>query len=600
MSNVINLDSNFFSIFEKSHLSDWQGKTRKRLDELLSERDLRKLLGRELQHLFRSILRRVYKIENISKDDMIKALIFIYGKDLFINKEIGQKFREIIARRLKIYSPKRFIPGKNCAIKFVTDGGFPVELAGEPSSKGRDPFIVLDGQLRLPDLKDFQKEIKEQIFDFLNNRTFDIEDQTRIVSLPTGSGKTRITIQAVHQWIKYIEDRKQDPRFCNLIIWVAQTDELCEQAFQEFYEMWKARPHAKKIKLARMWGGFCRGDNMLTVAKSIESLSHPIVIISTNQTLHRLIQTVTLKQENNQKDKYIAKTIIEHIDLLIIDEAHHAVASTYQRILEEIYLFQYKKATENKCKALGLTATPFRSEEEGIERLERIFKKMIFPTQTLLKHTSRKNSVALKELLQGKNILSKEEYIYWDTKLKFVLKDHETKDIDKIYGEKIDNAPTRHQRRAFVSDRIYRILRDEKDALILFFGVTVNDAKLMTCLLRAKGIEVGLVTGDTNASVRENIIQDFKKGKIRVLCNCRVLTTGFDAPKVTHVVMGWQTYSPVLFIQMVGRGLRGTEFGGTESCKIIQVRDEIEGTIKRPAIEDYLRLWPKSVFDKSA
>ena len=571
------------------------------MDELLSEKDVKKLLGDELQRLFRSILRRVYKIENISKDDMIKALIFIYGKDLFINKEIGKNFRKIMARKLKIHLPKRFIPGKNCAIKFVTESGFPIELAGEPNSKGRDPFVILDGQLNLPDLKDFQIEIKDQIFDFLNSKILDINDQTRMVSLPTGAGKTRITIQAIHQWIKYIEDTKQDLSLCNLIIWVAQTDELCEQAFQEFYEMWKARPHAKKIKLARMWGGFCREDNMLTVAKSVESLSHPIVIISTNQTLHRLIQTVKSQQEHNQKDKDMAKIIIEHIDLLIIDEAHHAVASTYQDILREIYLFQYERGLiKNKCKIVGLTATPFRSGEEGIERLERIFKKLIFPTKTLLKYNSQKNSAALKALLQSKNILSKEEYIYWDTKLKFVLKDHEKKDMDKIYGEKIDHSPKRHQRREIISDRIHRILREEKDAQILFFGVTVNDAKLMTCLLRSKGIDVGLVTGDTNIRVRESTIQDFKEGKIRILCNCRILTTGFDAPRVTHVVMGWQTYSPVLFIQMVGRGLRGTEFGGTRKCKIIQVRDEIEGTIKQPAIEEYLRLWPKNVFDKSA
>ena len=63
-----------------------------------------------------------------------------------------------------------------------------------------------------------------------------------------------------------------------------------------------------------------------------------------------------------------------------------------------------------------------------------------------------------------------------------------------------------------------------------------------------------------------------------MLCNCEVLTTGFDAPRVTHVVMARPTVSQVLYEQMVGRGLRGAEFGGTGPCTIIDCKDTSAAT----------------------
>src|SRR5690606_2008490 len=97
---------------------------------------------------------------------------------------------------------------------------------------------------------------------------------------------------------------------------------------------------------------------------------------------------------------------------------------------------------------------------------------------------------------------------------------------------------------------------------ILYFGPTVSDAECMAFLLRAEGIRAAVVSGETRSVTRRTVIQEFKQRKIRVLCNCEVLTTGFDAPLVTHVVMARPTVSRVLYEQMVGRALRGPKFGG--------------------------------------
>jgi DNA repair protein RadD len=94
---------------------------------------------------------------------------------------------------------------------------------------------------------------------------------------------------------------------------------------------------------------------------------------------------------------------------------------------------------------------------------------------------------------------------------------------------------------------------------------------------------------------RRQVVESFKYGDIKVLCNCEVLTTGFDAPKVTHVVMARPTVSQVLYEQMVGRGLRGPRFGGTQGCIIIDCEDNYR--VERPVLgyKRFREVWaPKS------
>lgn len=60
-----------------------------------------------------------------------------------------------------------------------------------------------------------------------------------------------------------------------------------------------------------------------------------------------------------------------------------------------------------------------------------------------------------------------------------------------------------------------------------------------------------------------------------MLCNHSVLTTGFDAPRTDMVLIARQVFSPVRYMQMVGRGLRGEKNGGTASCRIVTVVDNL-------------------------
>ena len=71
------------------------------------------------------------------------------------------------------------------------------------------------------------------------------------------------------------------------------------------------------------------------------------------------------------------------------------------------------------------------------------------------------------------------------------------------------------------------------------------------------------------------MIKEFREGKIKILCNYAVLTTGFDAPKIDALFITRPTSSPVLYEQMVGRGMRGSRVGGKEVCLIYDVKDNI-------------------------
>ena len=81
----------------------------------------------------------------------------------------------------------------------------------------------------------------------------------------------------------------------------------------------------------------------------------------------------------------------------------------------------------------------------------------------------------------------------------------------------------------------------------------------------------------------------FREGEIRALCNYEVLTTGFDAPKVDTVVIARPTSSWIVYQQMVGRGLRGPNFGGTETCDVITLEDRIDTDMRERVELGYMK-----------
>ena len=125
----------------------------------------------------------------------------------------------------------------------------------------------------------------------------------------------------------------------------------------------------------------------------------------------------------------------------------------------------------------------------------------------------------------------------------------------------------------------------------LLFATSVEHAQTVAALLNVKGLKSRAVSGTTERSVRRRIVEEYRAGEIQVLVNYGVFREGFDAPGTRVIIVARPVYSPNLYFQMIGRGLRGPKNGGNERCLIVNVRDNIENFDRELAFSGLDWLW---------
>jgi superfamily II DNA or RNA helicase len=135
------------------------------------------------------------------------------------------------------------------------------------------------------------------------------------------------------------------------------------------------------------------------------------------------------------------------------------------------------------------------------------------------------------------------------------------------------------------------ITTDPEDWPILVFAASVEHAQTMAALLSLRGVSAAAVSAATEPGARRHYIDEFRHRRIRVLTNYAVLTQGFDAPAVRAIYVARPTYSPNLYQQMIGRGLRGPLNGGTEECLIVNVKDNVRQYGEELAFREFEHLW---------
>ena len=138
---------------------------------------------------------------------------------------------------------------------------------------------------------------------------------------------------------------------------------------------------------------------------------------------------------------------------------------------------------------------------------------------------------------------------------------------------------------------IVKRLKKECDngSKIIFFACGVPHSKQICAFLTLLNIKAAHIDGDVSNNRRKKLINDFVNGKIQIICNYEILSTGFDAPKTDVVFISRPTFSIVLYAQMIGRGLRGPAIGGSKTCKIIDVKDNIQGYSNEDSVYDYFQ-----------
>lgn len=356
-----------------------------------------------------------------------------------------------------------------------------------------------------------------------------------MLHMPTGSGKTRTAMSLIAN-----ELRKDEP---GVIIWLAYSEELCEQTALEFEEAW-TQLGDREINLVRYWG---------SGSSEPPEIRDGFIVAGLGKIY------AALKRAYGPWARMRDRT-----SLVIIDEAHQAIAGTYREVLELLV------DSHSGGRLLGLTATPGRTwnDVEEDERLAEFFGK----NKVSLSIPGYANPI---EYLVGEGYLA-------DTDFRSIH--HEGPDIGAENLTALSTSldvPKRVLERLAVDDQRNLLIIQTAEALarshkrFLIFCPTVENAKMIAAVLRARGLFADSVTSETSRDERHRIIRAYQGAseEARIICNYGVLTAGFDAPSTSAALVARPTKSLVLYSQMVGRAIRGPRVGGNAEAEVVTVVD---------------------------
>ena len=513
------------------------------------------LFGTELfEGIFGSKLRNLLLDKMFEKNPRFVLRFHPSDKDLSDLTE--EKLKELFSALKK----RPWIPGSRTARNFARIVGFPVKFAGMSSEKKPENVENIEKRISLNHLLSFQANLKAQMLSLLEKGNG--MENRGILRLPTGSGKTRIAVEAI------LEFWKKKPENMRFVIWIAQTEELCEQAFQSFKQVWEEQGiDGDTLSLYRTWGG-----------RGLPDVADEGIIIAGIFQIYSLIPKPRNGDESEQENEL--SRIKDIVGAVIVDEAHGSTTTMYSKVLESLGM-PLNPDDSNQIPLLGITATPYRSGDYQTELLMRQYNKNVlspnsdFEPKDHFDDNWRDYDYVLDKLTEDQ-VLSVPHYYYTDSGSVFSMDEKETKFLENQHIlpdgllNRVGKDPTRNL-------AVYKIIKEwaDKDRNILFFGANVNQAVMMKEFLNQNEIKSAVITGETKFGSRHKYVKMFKEKKIQVLCNYNVLTTGFDSPKVDTVIIARPTGSRLMYEQMVGRGLRGPLFHGTPSCDIITVLDNI-------------------------
>jgi superfamily II DNA or RNA helicase len=446
-------------------------------------------------------------------------------------------------------SPPSQWAGLRPAIKFVTEElGFPRSYAGFAVPK-LDESLEIPGPSSLPELHEFQKGAAAAIRQLIAKQA----NRRGLLSLPTGAGKTRVAVEAL---VKAMADGVVTPP----VLWVAQTAELCEQAVQSWAEVWRAVGPERSLKLSRLWGG------RQAVRREDEG----------DQVVVATIAQLDAGCMDNSDYGWLSEA-----GCIVVDEAHTSITPSWTRLLRWTSVDRNPK----HAPLIGLSATPFR----GVSKEE---------TQRLVARYGgcRLDAGIFDEevsipLLQRQGILAEVEHQ--------ILAGSESVPLNKAEREHIE------QMRAIpasVSEKIGRDL-DRTNRLVdsvtslpdnwpaLIFAASVSHAETLAALIARRGRTAAAVSSGTDDGVRRHLVSEFRSGRLQTLTNYGVLTQGFDAPSIRALYIARPTYSPNLYLQMIGRGLRGPANNGKEVCLVVDVADNLVAYGLDLAFHEFDYLW---------
>ncbi|KAG9966199.1 DEAD/DEAH box helicase-like protein, partial [Aureobasidium melanogenum] len=251
--------------------------------------------------------------------------------------------------------------------------------------------------------------------------------------------------------------------------------------------------------------------------------------------------------------------------LLLVDEAHHIVATRYLDVLKHFRLDEESQKTpSNQCPALvGVSAT--FSRHDGL-RLGAAIDEIVYHKDYLDMIEGEWLSTASFTTVQSGADLSKVRSLGKQG-------DFQTGDLSKAVNNDETNQITVQAWLAQAQDR----------KATLVFCVDLAHVSSLTAMFRRFGIDARFITSDTPKQVRTERLDAFKNGEFPVLLNCGIFTEGTDIPNIDCVLLARPTKSRNLLVQMIGRGLR--LHPGKEGCHVIDMVASLEtGIVTTPTL----------------
>ncbi len=399
-------------------------------------------------------------------------------------------------------------------------------------------------------LYSYQETIASKTLCLINSS----EISRALMHLPTGAGKTRTALNVVCEHLRTNQNA--------LVIWLADSEELCEQASSEFNTAWKTLGNRQVTNYSFFSDAY----------KSLSGIESGFLVAG--------LQRINALKKSERS--FLFEKISKEVTLVVFDEAHKAIATTYKNIINELV----DEKTSNAF-LLGLTATPgrtFSDDKSQDAELARFFSN----TKITMEITGYQSPV---------RYLIEKQYL---AKAKFFPINYESQILFEE-GEISTNKSAVQTKLASIDDRNASIIKQaikeyDNGSIIIIFACSVANSQELAATLCCLGYSASSLDSknDTTES-RRSKIADFKSGNLRIIVNYGILTTGFDAPKTNVAIIGRPTKSLVLYSQMVGRAMRGKKSGGNTDCKIYTVIDNIpEFTNVSHAFEYWDQSWAES------
>lgn len=331
-------------------------------------------------------------------------------------------------------------------------------------------------------LRPYQAEIKNEVYSLWDRR------DNLMVQMPTGTGKTVVFTSIVRDIQRWCLENSPNSK----ILVIAHRKELIDQA-----------------------------------SGKMKDFAHGVIMSGVKQELQYMVQVASIQTFMSRRNY---ETMLGYpFDFIIIDEAHHAMASGYQKLWE---MYPHSKK-------LGVTATPWRMNHSGF--------------RTLFSDLVLSHSV---EWFVNEGYLSNYDYISIkrNSEIQHAVNAISKFGVDGDYQEsELSNLFDKDSIRAELF-KSYKQFAYGKKGII--YAIDRRHAANIQALYASKGVSIALIDGTTPAEERKQVIENFKNGSVQVMVNVNIFSEGFDCPDIEFVQLARPTKSLAMYLQQVGRALR--------------------------------------------